>query len=396
MAVTFLIKHFLTSAVHLGHRVNKWNPKTASFLFATTKNNIHLVDLEQSILMIRRASNFVKKVYENRGHLLYIPPRSFPHQQRLRRLFLKGGVVAAEDPQGKPTRGIPFEHSLRESRFRDTSAAGNLLLHPREAFEDLWAKPEKQHQAAKSPRATATSGSNDSVFLGARLPIASNPSWFATSSAKTSRYAGEHMDPAHPCSSSDPLYFLNQQIQGTSRGTAQGRIQDQHQQQIATSKTKKQTGSSTKRISEVLTKKRKERQFIPEVLFILRLRIGLGGDVVDGDPLVREAVKLQIPIIGIIDSNVNPHGIQYPIPGNDDSTESLSLYTQLILNAITEARKKELKNLFASSSPASLSSLSSTASSPAATTIRRNDSSTASSSIRRNPPQQGRSRSARP
>jgi ribosomal protein S2 len=135
---------------------------------------------------------------------------------------------------------------------------------------------------------------------------------------------------------SDPilrLYFLNQ-------GKA---IQE------APTGQKKHAGScsaSYKRISEVLTKKRKERQFIPEVLFILGVAEG-------GDPLVREAVKLQIPIIGIIDSNVNPFGILYPIPGNDDSTESLSLYTQLILNAMVDSKKKELKNLFASPPPVS-------------------------------------------
>ena len=43
-------------------------------------------------------------------------------------------------------------------------------------------------------------------------------------------------------------------------------------------------------------------------------------------PLAKEAMKLRLPIIAILDSNSEPFGIQYPIPGNDDSKESIHLY----------------------------------------------------------------------
>ena len=48
---------------------------------------------------------------------------------------------------------------------------------------------------------------------------------------------------------------------------------------------------------------------------------------------IQEATKLKIPIAAIIDSNSNPDGITYPIPGNDDSTKAIALYCDLISKA---------------------------------------------------------------
>ena len=52
---------------------------------------------------------------------------------------------------------------------------------------------------------------------------------------------------------------------------------------------------------------------------------------------VREAERLQIPIIGLVDSNVDPVRINYPIPGNDDSIRSCKLVIQTIGGAVYEA-----------------------------------------------------------
>jgi len=81
-------------------------------------------------------------------------------------------------------------------------------------------------------------------------------------------------------------------------------------------------------------KKRNERFIIPEALFILKPE--------ENRTLIREGIKLQIPIIAIIDTDTNPAGIQYPIPGNDDSYESLNVYRQFVLNAIYEGKKRQI------------------------------------------------------
>ncbi len=62
-------------------------------------------------------------------------------------------------------------------------------------------------------------------------------------------------------------------------------------------------------------------------------------DIIKDETTVNEAKKMNIPIIAIVDTNVDPTGINYPIPGNDDSIRAISLVTKIISNAIIEGRK---------------------------------------------------------
>ena len=54
---------------------------------------------------------------------------------------------------------------------------------------------------------------------------------------------------------------------------------------------------------------------------------------------IQESVKLGIPIVAILDSNSNPDGIDYPIPGNDDARRSIDLYCNLVKETIMSAKK---------------------------------------------------------
>ena len=69
---------------------------------------------------------------------------------------------------------------------------------------------------------------------------------------------------------------------------------------------------------------------IPDVVFVI--------DIGHEKNAVREARALQIPIIGIVDTNHNPEGIDYIIAGNDDSIRAISYYAREIANAILEAK----------------------------------------------------------
>lgn len=60
---------------------------------------------------------------------------------------------------------------------------------------------------------------------------------------------------------------------------------------------------------------------------------------------VREARRLKIPIVAIVDSNSNPDMVDYPIPGNDDAIKSVRLIISLLAEAIIEGRKKFLSYL---------------------------------------------------
>jgi len=54
---------------------------------------------------------------------------------------------------------------------------------------------------------------------------------------------------------------------------------------------------------------------------------------------VAEAKKLRIPIIAVLDTNSDPTGIDFPIPGNDDARRSINLYCELLKNTIKDAEK---------------------------------------------------------
>ena len=56
---------------------------------------------------------------------------------------------------------------------------------------------------------------------------------------------------------------------------------------------------------------------------------------------VLEAKKLNIPIIGLVDTNCNPEDVDYPIPGNDDAIRAVKLITDVMANAVIEGRQGE-------------------------------------------------------
>ena len=64
----------------------------------------------------------------------------------------------------------------------------------------------------------------------------------------------------------------------------------------------------------------------PDALFVI--------DVGYEDIAVSEAVKLNIPVVGVVDSNNSPAGVDYVIPGNDDAIRSIKLYTKAVADAI--------------------------------------------------------------
>jgi len=53
---------------------------------------------------------------------------------------------------------------------------------------------------------------------------------------------------------------------------------------------------------------------------------------------VREARKLGIPVVAVVDTNCDPTGIDYPVPGNDDAIRAVRLITSRIADAINEGR----------------------------------------------------------
>jgi small subunit ribosomal protein S2 len=72
----------------------------------------------------------------------------------------------------------------------------------------------------------------------------------------------------------------------------------------------------------------KEMKELPGILFIV--------DTKKEAIAVAEAQRMGIPIAAVVDTNCNPEGIDYPIPGNDDAIRAITLFTQIIANAVIE------------------------------------------------------------
>src|SRR2546430_9799855 len=72
----------------------------------------------------------------------------------------------------------------------------------------------------------------------------------------------------------------------------------------------------------------KHMQRVPDAMFVIDLKTELIA--------VREAQRLRIPIIGLVDTNCDPDGIDYVIPGNDDAIRSCALITRAIGEAVSE------------------------------------------------------------
>lgn len=78
----------------------------------------------------------------------------------------------------------------------------------------------------------------------------------------------------------------------------------------------------------------KDMNGLPDALFVVDVGYHKGA--------VTEAIKLGIPVIGVVDTNHSPDGLAYVIPGNDDSSKAIQLYARGIADAILEGKANSL------------------------------------------------------
>ena len=76
---------------------------------------------------------------------------------------------------------------------------------------------------------------------------------------------------------------------------------------------------------------------LPDAIFVI--------DVGYHKIAIAEAKKLGIPLIGVVDTNHSPEGIDYVIPGNDDSAKAVTLYARGIADAILEGRANAVEEV---------------------------------------------------
>ena len=81
---------------------------------------------------------------------------------------------------------------------------------------------------------------------------------------------------------------------------------------------------------------------LPDALFVI--------DVGYHKIAITEANKLGIPVIAVVDTNHSPEGVDYVIPGNDDSSSAIRLYARGVADAILEGRSQFVEEIIAAAS----------------------------------------------
>ena len=85
----------------------------------------------------------------------------------------------------------------------------------------------------------------------------------------------------------------------------------------------------------------KDLTSLPDALFVIDVGYQKGA--------IAEAVKLGIPVVGVVDTNHSPEGISYVIPGNDDSSRAIRLYARGIADAVLDGRSNAVEEVAAAS-----------------------------------------------
>jgi small subunit ribosomal protein S2 len=216
----FSMRQLLEAGVHFGHQKHRWNPKMASYLYGV-RNNIHIIDLAQTVPMLHRALQAVSDTVAGGGRVLFVGTK-------------------------------------------------------RQAAEPLTAAAKRSAQYYVNAR-----------WLGGMLT-----NW-KTISRSIARL---------------------RELETLLAGEAQGL-------------TKKERLTLT-REKEKLYKALggiKDMGGVPNLLFVI--------DTNKEKIAIEEATRLGIPVAAIIDSNCDPDGITFPIPGNDDAGRAITLYCDLIAKA---------------------------------------------------------------
>lgn len=225
---TVSMRDLLEAGVHFGHQTRYWNPKMARYIFGT-RLNVHILDLEQTLPLLKDALNFVSSLASKKGRLLFVGTKD----------------VASS---------IVREHAIRSGM------------------------PYVDHR-----------------WLGGML-----------TNYKTIRQSIRRLRDLEKLSESA-------RFKGFTK-----------KERLTLTREKDKLEMSLGGI--------KDMGGLPDALFIV--------DVGNEKIAVEEAVKLGIPVIGIVDSNNSPDQIDYVIPGNDDSIRSIEVYCRNFADVIITARER--------------------------------------------------------
>jgi small subunit ribosomal protein S2 len=216
----FNMRQLLEAGVHFGHQSHRWNPKMAPFIFGA-RNNIHIVDLAQTVPLFHQALLTVSDVVAKGGRVLFVGTKRQAGEaiadaaKRSAQYYINHRWLG-----GTLTNWKTISQSIRRLRQLDDMLAGEAQGRTKKELLNLTRERDK----------------------------------------------------------------LNQGLGGI-----------------------------------------RDMGGLPDLLFVI--------DTNKEDIAIKEARKLKIPIVAVVDTNCDPDGIDFPIPGNDDAGRAITLYCDLIARA---------------------------------------------------------------
>jgi len=220
----FTMRQLLEAGVHFGHQSHRWNPKMAPFIFGT-RNNIHIVDLAQTVPMLHQALQAVSDTVAKGGRILFVGTKRQAQDgvadaaKRCAQYFVNSRWLGGTLTNWKTVSG-----SIKRLRQLDEMLGSG-----------------EGHQYTKKERLTLTRERDK----------------------------------------------LDRSLGGI-----------------------------------------KDMGGLPDLIFVI--------DTNKEDIAIAEANRLNIPVAAIVDTNCDPKGISYVVPGNDDAGRAISLYCDLIARAVID------------------------------------------------------------
>jgi len=227
------MRQMLEAGVHFGHQTRFWNPKMAPYIFGH-RNKIHIINLENTLIMYEEAMKYVRQLSVNKGVILFVGTK-------------------------RQARDIVREEASRcGSPYVDQRWLGGMLTN----FKTI----KQSIRRLQDMEVMVEDGTLGKLVKKEALDLQRE------------------------------LDKLNSSLGGI-----------------------------------------KDMKGLPDALFVIDVGYQKGA--------ITEARKLGIPVIGVVDTNHNPEGLQYIIPGNDDSSRAIRLYARGVADAILEGRNQSIQEI---------------------------------------------------
>ncbi len=219
----FTMRQLLEAGVHFGHQTHRWNPKMGQYIFGV-RNNIHIIDLAQSVPLLHQALLAVRNTVASGGRVLFVGTKRQASDpiadaaQRCAQYYINHRWLG-----GTLTNWKTISNSIKQLRSLEETLGAEVVGRTKKELLQLTREKDKLERAL-------------------------------------------------------------------------GGIKDM--------------GG------------------LPDLMFVI--------DTNKESIAIREAAKLGIPVVAVLDTNCDPDGITYPIPGNDDASRAISLYCDLMARSVID------------------------------------------------------------